>query len=174
MVLLAYTGCVFWYFYLAKSWLSYILIAMTLMVFLISFFLTEVGAWAAHKYLMHGFLWNLHLDHHIHTGNSVQKNDAFALIFAIPSFFSILIGSQYGMPLVAIAGYGIMAYGAVYFVVHESIIHRRFNFARSQNRYFLALIRAHAQHHAVRTKEGADNFGMLFIHPKYFIKSFSR
>lgn len=147
---------------------------MVTFVFFISFLLTEVGAWAAHKYLMHGFLWNLHLDHHVPTDNAFQRNDAFALIFAIPSFFSILIGSQYGMPLLAIAGYGIMAYGAVYFVVHESIIHRRFNFVRSKNRYFLALIRAHAQHHAIRTKEGADNFGMLLIHPKYFIKSFSR
>lgn len=147
---------------------------MVLLVFITTFIATEFAAWAAHKYLMHGALWNLHLDHHVPIGSAVQKNDAFALIFAIPSFFSILIGSQFGMPLLAVGGYGIMAYGAVYFVVHESIIHRRFNFVRSQNRYFLALIRAHAQHHAVRTKEGANNFGMLFIHPKYFIKAFSR
>ena len=144
-----------------------------MLVFAMTFIATEFAAWAAHKYLMHGFLWNLHLDHHVPTGSSVQKNDAFALIFAIPSFFSILIGSQFGLPLIAVAGYGIMAYGAVYFIVHESIIHRRFNVVRSTNRYFLALIRAHAQHHAVRTKQGANNFGMLFIHPKYFIKAFS-
>ncbi len=147
---------------------------MIFLIFILTFIFTEFAAWGAHKYLMHGFLWNLHLDHHVPTGSSVQKNDAFALIFAIPSFFCILFGSQLGMPLLACVGYGIMAYGAVYFVVHESIIHRRFRFIRSTNRYFLALIRAHAQHHAVRTKQGADNFGMLCIHPKYFIKSFSR
>jgi len=30
----------------------------------ITFLAMEWVAWAAHKYIMHGFLWNLHEDHH--------------------------------------------------------------------------------------------------------------
>ena len=29
-----------------------------------TFFLMEGVAWATHKYVMHGFLWHLHSDHH--------------------------------------------------------------------------------------------------------------
>ncbi|RYF34904.1 MAG: carotene hydroxylase [Cytophagaceae bacterium] len=94
--------------------------------------------------------------------------------FAIPSFFAILFGHQLGYPLVAVAGYGIMAYGFVYFLVHESIIHRRFRFIRGRSVYFRALIVAHTQHHINRGKLDSINFGMLFVHPKYFRDSFRR
>jgi beta-carotene 3-hydroxylase len=40
-----------------------------------------------HKYVMHGFLWSLHKDHHIRDGRKLEKNDWFAVIFAVPVFF---------------------------------------------------------------------------------------
>lgn len=33
-------------------------------VFLATFFFMEFMAWFSHKYIMHGFLWVLHEDHH--------------------------------------------------------------------------------------------------------------
>ena len=147
---------------------------MAILVFILSFVGTEFAGWLTHKYLMHGFLWNLHADHHDPHKGGLQKNDSFALIFAIPSFFSIFCGHQLGFPLLAVAGYGVMAYGFVYFIVHESIIHRRFRFIRGRGAYFRALIVAHAHHHLNRGKNDSKNFGMLIVPPKYFRDSFSR
>jgi len=50
-----------------------------------AFWAMEAVAWAAHKYVMHGIGWGLHRDHHQPTGRAFQRNDLFALIFAIPS-----------------------------------------------------------------------------------------
>lgn len=128
----------------------------------------EFAAWALHKYVMHGFLWSLHRDHHEPNDKSFQRNDLFAIVFAVPSFFAILFGGLYDLPLLGAAGYGVMAYGVAYFLVHEAIIHRRFRFLRGRGPYFRALIVAHRHHHLVQTKDGASNFGMLLVHPKYF------
>ena len=51
----------------------------------------EFVAWATHKYVMHGFLWSLHSDHHKkdHYG-FLERNDAFFLIFAEPAFILFL------------------------------------------------------------------------------------
>ena len=44
----------------------------------------EFIAWATHKYIMHGFLWKLHKDHHqVNKDKIFEKNDAFFLIFKI-------------------------------------------------------------------------------------------
>ena len=51
----------------------------------------EFIALASHKYVMHGFLWYLHEDHHVLTGKPLQKNDSFALIFAIPSALGFIL-----------------------------------------------------------------------------------
>ena len=49
---------------------------------IITFFFMEFVAWATHKYVMHGFLWYLHKDHHVvNKDNKFQKNDFFFLIF---------------------------------------------------------------------------------------------
>ena len=32
---------------------------------LVTFLIMEFVAWAVHKYIMHGFLWSLHKDHHV-------------------------------------------------------------------------------------------------------------
>lgn len=141
-------------------------------VFLLTFVFMEFAAWSLHKYVMHGFLWSLHRDHHEPHNGIFQLNDLFALVFAVPSFFMILSDTLWQMPAVGTAGYGIMAYGIVYFLVHEAIIHRRFRFIRGRGPYFRALIVAHTQHHRVSTKEGATSFGMLMVNPKYFVESF--
>ncbi|MEZ4872708.1 MAG: hypothetical protein R2827_10835 [Bdellovibrionales bacterium] len=56
-------------------------------LFIITFLAMEFAAWWLHKYVMHGFLWNLHEDHHVPPkGRKWQYNDMFAIFFAFPSF----------------------------------------------------------------------------------------
>ncbi len=65
-------------------------------VMLATFFIMEGITWLTHKYVMHGFLWVLHEDHHQPTGHVLEKNDAFFLIFAIPSMGCIFYGTIMG------------------------------------------------------------------------------
>ena len=146
-------------------------------VFLVTFIFMEFSAWFLHKFVMHGFLWNLHEDHHVprKAVSSWQKNDLFALFFAVPSFFLILFGSLLSISLLSSIGYGIMAYGAVYFFVHEVIIHRRWKFISVRGNWYIdALNTAHKIHHSVCQKEGAKNFGMLIVPFNYFKKAYKK
>ncbi len=144
-----------------------------LIFFLSTFFAMEFAAWALHKYVMHGFLWWLHEDHHvINKKRWWQLNDAFAIFFAVPSFFSILFSALYRLPLLGAFGFGIMAYGIAYFFVHEIIIHRRVEIkALNKGIYIQGVKRAHHVHHSIRTQNGAKNFGMLIVPLIYFTKN---
>jgi beta-carotene 3-hydroxylase len=142
------------------------------LIFTATFVGMEFVAWFLHKYVMHGFLWSLHADHHDpNHGKVFEKNDSFAFFFFAPSFLSILFGSIYANAELSAFGYGIMAYGAVYFVVHEIIIHRRMTWFKSKGFYLNALVAAHKKHHANREKENGTNFGMLLIPITYFERS---
>jgi beta-carotene 3-hydroxylase len=140
-------------------------------VLLGTFFLMEGITWLTHKYVMHGFLWYLHEDHHQPTGNFFEKNDAFFLIFAIPSWLCIMLGLQNEHYWVAAIGFGIAMYGFAYFVVHEVIIHQRFKwFTRSNNTYIRTIRWAHKMHHKHLEKEHGESFGMLLVAGKYWKK----
>ncbi|NVK29183.1 MAG: sterol desaturase family protein [Flavobacteriia bacterium] len=142
--------------------------ALIILVFIATFFFMEFVAWAAHKYVMHGFLWSLHKDHHVKEPGFFEKNDAFFLIFAIPSWLCIMLGMIYGADLVVSAGFGILAYGFAYFLVHEVFIHQRFKwFRNTDNIYFRAVRRAHKMHHKHLTKEDGESFGMLIFPIRY-------
>lgn len=131
----------------------------------------EFVAWATHKYVMHGFLWVLHADHHKkdHYG-FLERNDAFFLIFAIPSMILFIVGSLKGLhtPYLWI-GLGILIYGILYFIVHEVFIHQRIKWLRKTNNpYFLAIRKAHKVHHKHLGKEDGECFGMLVVPFKYY------
>ncbi|MCS6823577.1 MAG: sterol desaturase family protein [Cytophagaceae bacterium] len=144
-------------------------------LFITSFILMEFAAWFAHKYIMHGFLWWLHEDHHSGKYHIFQKNDSFALFFAIPSWLCIMLGLMWGNDGSVWFGAGIAAYGVTYFFVHEVIIHQRIKWFRNiKHPYFLALRRAHKVHHKKLTKEGCECFGMLIVPMKYFRESFKK
>ena len=140
-------------------------------IFLIifTFLFMEFIAWATHKYVMHGFLWYLHKDHHVvNKDNKFQKNDYFFLIFAIPSIILIFIGYEYDN-LCLFIGLGIALYGFGYFIVHEIIIHQRLPFLkRSNNAYVRSIRMAHKIHHKNLGKYGGTSFGMLIVSRKYF------
>ncbi len=117
---------------------------------------------------MHGFLWKLHRDHHEGEPHFFEKNDLFFLIFATPSFLSILIGGIRHIWWLQAIGFGIMAYGLAYFMVHDVIIHQRFRwFSRSSNTYIRAIRWAHKMHHKHKGKTEGESFGLLYVHKKY-------
>lgn len=128
----------------------------------------ELVANLTHRFVMHGFMWNFHEDHHKKRPGFFEKNDIFFIIFASPSIALINIGFFLAKPILLSIGLGIMAYGLAYFLVHEVLIHRRFKFLdRFRNKYFNALIKAHQEHHSKLEKAGCTNFGMLYVNPKY-------
>ncbi len=144
-------------------------------VMLGSFFLMEGITWLTHRYIMHGFLWYLHEDHHRPKGNLFEKNDAFFLIFAIPSWLFIMFGLQNKQYWLAAIGFGIAMYGLAYFLVHDVIIHQRFKwFSRSNNVYVRTIRWAHKMHHKHLDKQEGESFGMLFVAKKYWQKSKGR
>lgn len=138
---------------------------------LFTFCLMESVAWATHKYVMHHFLWYLHEDHHKKSPGFFEKNDAFFLIFAIPSMLLFLFGTLNQAWWMVSIGAGIALYGAAYFLVHDIIIHQRFKIlSRSNNRYVRVVRWAHKMHHKHIGKENGESFGMLLVHVKYWQK----
>lgn len=137
----------------------------------LSFAGMELVAWATHKFVMHGFLWALHRDHHRRDhGHVLERNDAFFLIFAVPSVALFIIGSAQGPDAPwTWAGLGILLYGISYFMVHEVFIHQRIKWLRASNSPYLnALKRAHKMHHRQLSKKGGECFGMLLVPIKYY------
>ena len=142
---------------------------LNMSITILTFFAMEFVAWFTHKYIMHGILWNVHLDHHqVDKNKKIQKNDYFFLIFALPSMLSIILGSTNSNYLLYI-GIGIALYGFAYFIVHEIIIHQRIKIFRNTNsKYIRAIKRAHKIHHKNIGKEDGESFGMLIVPLKYF------
>ncbi len=67
---------------------------MNFLIVFITFIIMEGATWIIHKYIMHGFLWFLHRDHHDHSNeSSLEKNDYFFVIFAIPTIALMYLGS---------------------------------------------------------------------------------
>lgn len=144
-----------------------IYVLVTLLVFIVM----EGITWLTHRYVMHGFLWYLHEDHHQKGPGFWEKNDAFFVIFAIPSWLCIMLGSMNQNYWVVSIGAGIALYGFAYFLVHEIIIHQRVKlFTRSNNRYIRAIRWAHKMHHKHLHKEQGESFGMLIVAKKYWDK----
>ncbi len=142
------------------------------LITLVTFIIMEGVTWCTHKYVMHGFGWFLHEDHHQPGYPHVfEKNDAFFVVFAIPSSLSIFFGLEHQLFWLAAIGFGILFYGLAYFLVHDVLIHQRFKwFKNTKNRYLLGLRKAHKIHHKNMGKEECQCFGMLFVPFKYFKK----
>jgi beta-carotene 3-hydroxylase len=145
------------------TWLLYIAILLG------SFAMMEGVAWFTHKYVMHGFLWRLHKDHHRHGKGFFEWNDLFAVFFASIAIVLIVTGLpqadwRFWM------GAGITLYGVAYFLAHDIIVHQRVKVLRNwKHPYVLALRRAHKVHHKTLGKHGAESFGFLVV-PRKFLK----
>jgi beta-carotene 3-hydroxylase len=142
-----------------------------IVLLLATFCAMEGVTWLTHKYVMHGFLWYLHKDHHQVRPGFFEKNDAFFVIFAVPSMLLIAFGTYGHMWWMQAIGFGIMAYGFAYFLVHDVIIHQRFKwFTRTNNSYIRAIRWAHKMHHRHLDRHNGESFGMLYVARKYWEK----
>ena len=136
------------------------------------FLLMECVTWLTHKFVMHGFGWYLHEDHHQPKYQGVfEKNDIFFIVFAIPSILLFYFGTYTVHTYLFFIGLGILCYGIAYFLVHDVLIHQRFKwFKHTNNRYLKGLRKAHKIHHKHLGKEEGECFGMLLVPFKYFNK----
>lgn len=132
------------------------------------FFFMEFVAWFLHKYVMHGFGWYLHEDHHRYTKGRFEKNDVFGLIFSLVSFLFIFTGWLDGYDLKFAIGLGIMSYGIAYFMVHDVFFHRRVKIKyKPKSRYMKRVLHAHTIHHQKSTAYDGVCFGFVIASKKY-------
>ncbi|MBN2615239.1 MAG: hypothetical protein JXR71_06055 [Bacteroidales bacterium] len=141
----------------------------------------EFVAWFSHKYIMHGFLWKWHKDHHINDMKPAQvrheegfvweKNDLFFLIYAVPAMILMITGFAVQEFILVSVAIGITLYGMTYFIVHEIIYHQRLTISflqKNHSNYMGAVIRAHRAHHHPKNKKDFDSYGLLIFPFKHF------
>ncbi len=142
-------------------------IAAIIFIVLATVLAMEGVAWASHKYIMHGWGWGWHRDHHEPHDNKLEKNDLYGIVGAVMSMSMFAIGS----PLLlgenawepgTWVGLGIMFYGIIYTLIHDGIVHQRYFKYVPRNGYAKRLVQAHKLHHATVGKEGGVSFGFVF------------
>lgn len=126
----------------------------------------ELVAWASHKYVMHGFGWAWHRDHHEPHGRVLEKNDRFALVGAALSISAFALGSPLVLGQGAWApgtwiGLGVLIYGVVYTLVHDGLVHQRYFRWVPRRGYARRLVQAHKLHHATTSRQGGVSFGFV-------------
>ena len=141
-----------------------------ILIYVATFLFMEFMAWFSHKYIMHGFLWHLHKDHHKKDhGSWFERNDLFFIFYAVVSMTLVILWGEYGFWAGLPMALGIFTYGMSYFIVHDIFIHQRFKILRTTNsKYAKGLRRAHKIHHKSIHKGGGECFGMLWVPIKYF------
>ena len=131
-----------------------------------AFLAMEGVAYVTHRWVMHGFLWCWHRSHHEPRDGVFERNDLFAVVFALPSIGAIWLGVNGGVPWMLPVGIGIALYGAFYAVFHDGLVHRRFPVPlRSRNAWLRRLMQAHRLHHAVSARTGCVSYGFLWAPP---------
>jgi beta-carotene 3-hydroxylase len=142
-------------------------IAAIILTVLASVVAMEFVAWGSHKYIMHGWGWGWHRDHHEPHDNALEKNDLYGIVGAVMSISMFAIGS----PLVLGAnawepgtwvGLGILFYGIIYTLIHDGLVHQRYFKYVPKRGYGKRLVQAHKLHHATVGKEGGVSFGFVF------------
>ena len=120
----------------------------------------EFFAWWAHKYVMHGWGWAWHRDHHEPHDNALEKNDLYAVTFGAVVFAMFAIGYVWS-PLLWWIAFGITCYGLIYTFIHDGLVHQRFFRWVPKKGYAKRLVQAHKLHHATVGKEGGVSFGFV-------------
>ena len=141
-------------------WLAALIVVATLVAM-------EGVAWASHKYVMHGFGWAWHRDHHEPHVRTFEKNDRFALVGAALSITMFALGSEWVLGAGAWwpgtwIGLGVLGYGIVYTLVHDGLVHQRWFRWVPKRGYARRLVQAHNLHHATIGKHGGVSFGFVF------------
>ena len=137
-----------------------------ILIVLLTMLAMEGVAWGSHKYIMHGFGWAWHRDHHEPHDNLLEKNDLYAIFGAAMSISMFALGS----PLVlggsawepaTWIGLGILGYGIIYTLIHDGLVHQRYFRWVPRRGYARRLVQAHKLHHATIGKEGGVSFGFV-------------
>ena len=126
----------------------------------------EGVAWSAHKYIMHGWGWGWHRDHHERHEGRFEKNDLYAVVGAAMSISMFAVGSPLIMGASAWEpatwiGLGILLYGIIYTLAHDGLVHQRYFRWVPKSGYAKRLVQAHKLHHATQSKEGGVSFGFV-------------
>ena len=130
----------------------------------------EMFAWWAHKYIMHGWGWEWHRDHHEPHDNALEKNDLFGIVFG--SFaIGLFVFGYYFSPFLWWVAMGITAYGALYAFIHDGLVHQRFMRWVPKRGYAKRLVQAHKLHHATVGKSGGVSFGFVFARDPLKLKA---
>lgn len=135
----------------------------------------EFVAWASHKYIMHGFGWAWHRDHHEPHDKVLEKNDLYAVFGALLSMSLFAVGSPLVLGDAAWApgtwlGLGVLIYGIVYTLVHDGLVHQRYFRWVPKRGYAKRLVQAHKLHHATIGKEGGVSFGFVLTRDPAVLK----
>lgn len=135
----------------------------------------EFVAWASHKYIMHGFGWSWHRDHHEPHDNLLEKNDLYALVGAAISISMFAVGSPLVMGSDAWEpgtwiGLGVLLYGVIYTLIHDGLVHQRYFRWVPKRGYAKRLVQAHKLHHATIGKEGGVSFGFVIARDPAVLK----
>lgn len=136
----------------------------------------EGVAWASHKYVMHGFAWGWHRDHHEPHDKVLEKNDLFGLVGAAISISFFAVGSPMIMGQGAWwpgtwLGLGVLFYGVIYTLVHDGLVHQRWFRWVPRRGYAKRLVQAHKLHHATTSKEGGVSFGFVLARDPATLKA---
>lgn len=124
----------------------------------------EATAALVHRHVMHGWGWAWHKSHHEPHDGLLERNDLYALVFAGISILFFFAGSIHWT--FWWIGIGMLAYGLLYGLLHDGLVHRRIPGLRTPRRgYLKRLVQAHRIHHSVRSREGAVSFGFLYAPP---------
>ena len=141
------------------------IVLYNVLIVLLTIVCMEIVVALSHKYIMHGWGWGWHHSHHKPHSGWFELNDLYAVLFAVLAIGLIAVGSAGLWPLQWI-GAGMTAYGALYFIVHDGLVHQRWPFRYIPRKgYLKRLYMAHRLHHAVRRREDCVSFGFLYAPP---------
>ncbi|NBB11899.1 sterol desaturase family protein [Pseudomonas sp. SLFW] len=131
-------------------------------IFLCTLVAMEGVGFLAHKYVMHGWGWFLHRSHHEEHLGALETNDLYLLALGMAAVGLIVLGINGYDPLQWV-GAGVAAFGLIYMLVHDGIVHRHWPMRpQPRNRYLRRLYQAHRMHHAVKGRRNSVSFGFLY------------
>ena len=148
------------------------LFALNAVIVVAAFLAMEAGAWAVHRYVMHGWGWGWHRSHHEPREGWLERNDLYAVVFSGLTLALLGFSSRDGYHPAYFAGVGASLFGLAYFLLHDVLVHGRLPLRWTPKRgYLKRLVQAHRLHHATRGRDGAVSYGFLYAPPVRRLKA---
>lgn len=126
-----------------------------------AFVVMEPITYLTHRFVMHGPGKFLHRSHHRRKSSVLEWNDVFPVVFAAVVMAGLAIGFNVrGAWMLVPMGVGVTAYGFVYGVVHDVVIHGRV--VRNVPQVLASAVRPLRDAHEVHHRFNEEPYGMLF------------